>query len=239
MKRLIFAILLLGFTGHASALPIDWHGVLGFDFTNISDYQRGVPGGDKDAQWQGTLLNIEPVMIINDAATVKGGLSYGYARGGFLGGNHSHAKGEGFGDSLYQYHFAGDKETLNLHKFYIELYSDTATYLVGRHSIHFGLGAIFNEGSDTWSRFSSLRDGITAKIKIGSFAMEPFWSKQGGQGTMSKSTRVSEQGFSLMYDNIERDLKLGTDVCQKIQCRRQCRLWPGGNGQCQDNRPLF
>ena len=214
------------------ALPIDWHGVLGFDTTSIDNYRRlekevdgsrlggvngrrgtqEVPlgaGNHVNANWQSSLFRLEPTLIINDAATIGGELSFGYARGRFLGDDSSQSLESGFGDALYPYQFSGGSDVLALDKLYVELYSDVATYILGRHSAHYGLGAIVNSGEDAWDRFSFMRDGITAKVKIGGFGLEAFWSRQGRGNSLTKATRTREIGIALVYQNIERDLSFG------------------------------
>ncbi len=232
MKSLLYLTIFFFFPINlAQALPIDWHGVLGFDTTNINNYRRiekgtdnssfgnannrGTqeiplgPGDNGDADWQSTIFRLEPVLIINDAATIKGELTSGYARGGFFGEDSSQSQEPGFGNVLYQYNFSSGNNSIVLNKLYTELYSDTATYIIGRHSAHYGLGAIVNGGENTWDRHSFTRDGITIKVKIGNFGIEPFWARQGSNGSLTESTRTKEIGFTLIYDNIEKDLSFG------------------------------
>ena len=214
-----------------SATPIDWSGALGFDSTNISNYRRLnkgvdnsdggaagnggtqelslVPDGDPDANWQSSLFRLSPTLIVNDSASIKGEWSSGYARGGFFGSENSQSLQPGLGNALYLHNFSSGNNAIILNKLYAELYSDTATYIVGRHSKHYGLGALLNNGQKTRDRFSSIYDGLTIQIKIGNFNLEPFWSRQGSKGSLTKSTRTKEMGFSLVYDNLERDLMFG------------------------------
>ncbi len=214
------------------ALPIDWHGVLGFDTTSIDNYRRlekevdgsqlgdvsgrrgtqEVPlgaGNHVNANWQSSLFRLEPTLIINDAATIGGELSFGYGRGRFLGDDNSQSLESGFGNALYPYHFSGGSEVLALDKLYVELYSDVATYVLGRHSAHYGLGAVVNGGEGAWDRFAFMRDGITAKVKIGGFGLEAFWSRPGRGNSLTKATRTREIGVALVYQNIEQDLSFG------------------------------
>ncbi len=213
------------------AMPIDWHGVLGFDTTSIDNYRRiekevddsqsgnangrgtqEVPlgaGNHTNANWQSALFRLEPTLIINDAATIGGEFSLGYARGRFLGDNNSQTLERGFGDALYPYQFSSGGETLALDKLFVELYSDVATYVLGRHSAHYGLGAVVNSGEGSWDRFSFTRDGISAKVKIGGIGIEAFWSRQGRENSLSKATRTREMGVAVVYQNVERDLSFG------------------------------
>ena len=215
----------------AHALPIDWHGTLGFDTTSIDNYRRldgtadnsnnmnagnrGTqevplgPGGNANASWQSYVFSLEPTIVVNDAASIKAELSSGYGRGGRLGTNGTQSQEPGFGNALYPYNFSDGNDSLIINKLYMELYADTATYVIGRHTNHYGLGAVVNAGEDVWDRFSFIRDGITLKVKLGSFAIEPFWTRVGSSNSLTKATRIKEYGFSLVYDNVDRDMAFG------------------------------
>lgn len=212
----------------SQALPIDWHGSFGVDSTLISDYRRikskaanssdagsqevGLDAGKKDsASWQSYVFRLAPTMVINDAATFFGELTTGYANGGYLGDSpetdlKSSSTGNG-NTPLYTQNKAR-AQSLNVKKAYIELYSDTATYDIGRHSTEWGLGALYNNGNEVWDRHASSRDGITMKLKIGNFHVSPFWSKHSNPGYTDYSN-IKELGASLLYDNKERDIAFG------------------------------
>ncbi|AUO00097.1 hypothetical protein C0V70_18695 [Bacteriovorax stolpii] len=207
------------------ALPIDWHGSFGVDSTLLSSFRRidgktartatnngsqevALDTGDKSsASWQSYILKLAPTMIINDAATFKAELTTGYASGGFLGDS---AQTDKAGDNTVPvyYHNEAKGSSVNIKKAYLELYSDTATYMIGRHTYNWGLGAIYNDGSDAWDRHASSRDGITMKLKIGNFYVNPFWSKVSNNG-LTDATNSKELGAGLLYDNPERDIAFG------------------------------
>jgi hypothetical protein len=213
--------------------PVDWHGVLGFGTTVIDNYNRldkiddtsasdigtlEVPlgsGQQANANFQSYLFRLEPTIIVNDAASVKAEFTSGYARGGRMGDSSTQAKEPGFGNSLYPYNFSSSEDGLVIDKLYMELYADTATYLIGRHTANFALGALINSGDGIWDRHSYLRDGITVKVKLGSFHISPFWSRVGSLGSLTKTTRIKEYGFSLVYDNAERDMAFGLLYAKK------------------------
>lgn len=233
---LIFSFLFF-LTDSAHALPIDWHGVLGFDTTVIDNYRRldkigddsslmnsgsrGTqelplgPGAKDSANWQTYIFRLEPHIIINDSATIKSEWTTGYARGGRIGDSSAQSQEPGFGSSLYPYTFSNGSDGIVMNKLYAELYSDTATYLIGRHSTHYGLGVVYNSGENPWDRFAFIRDGITAKIKLSNFRIEPFWARVASQGGLTKSTRVKEYGASLVYDSVERDMAFGLLYAKK------------------------
>ena len=222
----IMAIALLAVVPATSfALPIDWHGAFGVDSTLISNYRRikattdqtsTDPGSQEvalgagakgSANWLSYVFKLSPTMIINDAATFKAELTTGYANGGMLGDSSQTDAKDTNGIPLY-YHNQAKGSAVNIKKAYLELYSDTATYLIGRHTYQWGMGAIYNDGSNAWDRHASSRDGVTMKLKVGNFHVHPFWSKVANTG-LTTATDAKEYGVGLLYDNAERDIAFG------------------------------
>jgi hypothetical protein len=235
LKKLTISLFALSLPVITHALPVDWHGAFGVDSTVVSTVRRiksktdnsslgnggtqeiGLDAGNEaSASWQSYVLKLNPVIIINDAATLKLEFTTGYGNGGYLGDSARTDKSNKLGSSLYYYNQANG-QNLNVKKAYVELYSDTATYLVGRHSYQWGLGAIYNEGGDTFDRQSYSRDGITMKVKIGNFHMTPFWSRvDNTSGTapstaagLTSTTVSTEFGSGFLYDNPEKDVAFG------------------------------
>lgn len=225
LNRLMAIALLAVVPATSFALPIDWHGAFGVDSTLISGYRRvkattaqtatndgsqevGLDAGGKDsANWLSYVFKLAPTMIINDAATFKAELTTGYANGGMLGDS-AQTDVNGSNNIPVYYHNQAKGSSVNIKKAYLELYSDTATYVIGRHTYQWGLGAIYNDGSNTWDRHASSRDGITMKLKVGNFHVHPFWSKVANTG-LTTATDVKEYGIGLLYDNAERDIAFG------------------------------
>ena len=227
-KRIVFFLI---FPTLAWAVPIDWHGTFGVDTTLINNYTRlkqSGNGGDDPypgdqgnhkipltegqnttASWQSYLFKLTPIIIINDSATIKGELSSGYARGGFLGDGMSQSQTPGMGNTLYPYNFPDSDNALVLNKFFVELYSDTATYKIGRHDSHFALGSIVNSGGNNWDRFSSVRDGITLDVKLGNFFISPYWAQISSSDSLTGATNITEYGIQLNYKNNARDVSFG------------------------------
>lgn len=215
----------------SQALPIDWHGSFGVDSTLVSDYRRlksktdltsanagsqevALHTGNKASlSWQSYVLRLAPTMVINDAATFFGELTTGYANGGFLGDSAQTDQAAANGGVVY-YHNQARGSNINIRKAYLELYSDTATYQIGRHTTEWALGAIYNDGSDVWDRHESSRDGITMKLKIGNFHIAPFWAKDANPG-YTDATSAKQYGASLLYDNQERDIAFGILYAKK------------------------
>lgn len=209
------------------ALPIDWHGSFGVDTTiltgarkvksnaNVTNTNAGsqevkLDVGEKvNAEWQSYIFKLNPTMIINDAATFKAELSTGYANGGYLGDSSQTDNANGNTVPLYYHTQSSNGSSINVRKAYLELYSDTATYLIGRHTVNWGLGAIYNDGQDSWDRHASTRDGATMKLKIGNFYVSPFWSRVDNGNGITSATSAKELGIGLLYDNEERDIAFG------------------------------
>lgn len=209
---------------------MDWHGAFGVDTTVIESYRRVdqntsttgnlgtqevplAPGNHATASWQSYLFKLSPTVIVNDAASFKAEINNGYGRGGRLGDSPDKRKDttETFGNALYHYNnsFPGADNKLALSKFYMELYSDTATYLIGRHEVNWGLGAVFNDGDQTWDRHSSTRDGITMKVKVGNFYFEPYWAKMDSISNYTAAADTRQYGVGVLYDNVDRDMAFG------------------------------
>ncbi|MBC7427908.1 MAG: hypothetical protein H7336_04795 [Bacteriovorax sp.] len=209
------------------ALPIDWHGAFGVDTTLLSGARRvkskaaltaanpgsqevALDAGEKQtAEWQSYIFKLAPTMIINDAATFKGELTTGYANGGYLGDSFATDAVNTNNVPVYYHTQSTGGSNINVRKAFLELYSDTATYQIGRHTINWGLGAVYNDGNDTWDRHSSIRDGVTMKLKIGNFYVSPFWSKVTNGGGITMGTAAKEFGAGFLYDNQERDIAFG------------------------------
>jgi hypothetical protein len=228
LNKFLVLLLLAVVPATSFALPVDWHGAFGVDSTLISGFRRvkgttvnpandgsqevGLASGNQEsASWQSYILKLSPTMIINDAATFKAEMTTGYASGGFLGDSpQTDMGGANTGNNnvpLY-YHNQAKGSNVTIKKAYVELYSDTATYVIGRHTYNWGLGAVYNDGANAWDRHSYSRDGLTMKLKIGSFHVNPFWSKVANTG-YTRSTNAKEYGIGLLYDNEERDIAFG------------------------------
>ena len=231
----LFITITITITSPASfALPIDWHGVIGMDTTFIESYRRITPtdktdkkeddepgtgtqavplasGGQTSASFQSYILRLNPVMVINDSATFKAEISTGYGRGGILGDSSVQSLERGFGNALYNINHSYTEKGpyLGLGQFLLELYSDTATYILGRQSFHWGLGAVHNSGEEVWDRYAHVRDGITMKVRLGNFRISPFWARINSTDGLTRASRVREYGLNFLYDNPARDLSIG------------------------------
>ncbi len=215
----------------ALALPIDWTGVFGVDTHQLSNFRRtkddvtkdptsktgteGIANGDKGASFQTYVFKLNPQIIVNDGVTLKGELSSGYIRGGYLGDNTSN-NADGTGNNSYFFTSPAQRSGLNVNQMYMELYADTALVKIGRMSKHYGLGTVFDGGTDPWDRFFTMYDGIEADMKIGNFSLIPSYAKISSYNDNSTSGSVGNQpaggwdvremGVVAKYDNKNRDL---------------------------------
>ncbi len=216
-----------------TALPIDWHGTFGLDTTLIKNYRpksvKSTPGdgsdgsqranrapeGNSNASFQTYIFRLGPTIIVNDSASFYAEFSSGYARGGRLGDDDRRSREEGdFSQALYAHNVPSGENNLAVTKMYAKYYADTATYILGRHSYHWGLGAVYNGGDNVWDRHFTVRDGATLKVKLGNFHITPYWAKI-ANSTLVDATHIREYGLGLLYDNHERDLTFGVQYGKK------------------------
>jgi hypothetical protein len=236
---LLFATLSIN---SAYSLPIDWSGTFGVDTHLLNNVCRtgdnivaqtpsGTQGisGDCGVHFQTYLLKLNPQIIVNDGVTLKGEFSSGHLRGGFLGDN-STASADGSASNSYFFTTPAQRSALNINQMYMELYADTALVKIGRMSKHYGLGIVFDGGSDPWDRFFTMYDGIEAEMKIGNFGLIPYWAKissydnqddANGMGAQpSGGWDVRETGVTAKYDNKNRDLIVSVLYAKRFAERR-------------------
>lgn len=164
----------------AQALPIDWNGQFGFDTNLIQNVKRTAdtcsgdgycPGDDEDnARYQSFIFKLNPTIVVNDSASIKGELSTGNIRGGFMGEDTE-------GRASYFAQSPNGSQTLTVNQFYAELYADTALFKVGKYAKNFGLGAVINDGDQVWDRYFSVYNGLEAQFNLGKFSIAPFFAK--------------------------------------------------------------
>lgn len=205
----------------AQALPIDWSGTFGVDSHYLSNMRmttdkvdaagaqngsQAVEGSKNGTNFQSYIFKLNPTIIINDGVTLKGEISTGSIRGGFAGN-------EGGNENNGAYYFTSPSQNsnLNLNQLYAELYADTALIKIGRMSKHYGLGVVYDNGTDAWDRFFTMYDGIEAEMKIGNFSLIPYWAKISSLNDNrnvdpSGKSDVREIGAIAKYHNKNSDL---------------------------------
>ena len=242
------------------ALPVDWSGTFGMDTTFIDNYpvytrQQPDAGGSQEASFQTYRLKLQPTIIINDAVSLFGEITTGYASGSLLGRGWEQtqpisqqyiapdpnsddttnsntkpdacATGCNIGNALYYY--SAYRETLHLSQVYAKYYADTATYIIGRWPLHWGLGAIFSDGSKSGERFASVEDGIMAHFAIGDFRFSPYYTKANG-GVLDGDHNLESSGIQMMYRNSEQEFSFGV-LFGKRENSNKFELLKNGKGQ--------
>jgi len=208
LKLIALSLLLIPTISYS--IPIDWQGSLGFDSTIISEFDNsGNSDADNEASFQTYLFKLSPSAIVNDSATINAEFTTGYGRGGRLGDDSTVSQNGSNATGLYFHHAPTSTNSLVVNHLYAEIFGTTATYLVGRHPYHWALGAIYNDGKDEWSRHTTIRDGITMKINLGNFKIEPFISKRYSANSLSSNGKMEEYGATLEYQNLDSNISLG------------------------------
>jgi hypothetical protein len=222
-RLLLFSIFSVPFVAYS--LPIDFGGELGFDTLRVSNSRRTksssttdpgvgseqIQGSSDTAYIQSYLFKLNPTMVVNDHVTVKGEITTGKGRGGRMGEGGYVAQQQGMGHAHYYHTTANQDSTnnLNLNQIYMEIYSETATYKVGRFSRHWGLGAMINNGESAWDRFFTYYEGAEAVFGLGKLYITPSWSNISNNEKLSHDGEIKDVGLSLLYDNPDKDTKFG------------------------------
>ncbi len=241
-----YALLLCTVSLGAYSLPIDWSGSLGFDATTIKD-ARGqgscsvaapantdsqcINDDNTDARFQTMLLKLNPTLIVNDSTSIKGELSTGSIRGGFL------QEDQETNTSGAYFSANEGSSTLNINQLYAELYADTAIYKIGKFSKGFGLGAVINSGDKSWDRFFSAYSGVEANFRLGNLTFVPTYAKIStgngpGSTAISPSGKydASETSFEVSYSNAINGLDAGA-LYAKRKVEIQSDLYASGVSQ--------
>jgi hypothetical protein len=216
IKYLLFLPILI--SSSVFALPIDWNGTIGFDSNIITNARRttdSCPGGtgtycvnedNNNVRYQSFIFKLNPTVVINDSAAIKGELSTGSLRGGFAGDDTEVENG-----SYYSQSTSGS-QSLTANQLYLELYADTALYRFGKYSKGFGLGGFINKGNKAWDRYFSLYDGFEAEFKLGKFTLTPLYSRlsspANGQRNSGKYD-VLETAISGVYADPNKNFEFG------------------------------
>lgn len=209
----------------AFALPLDVSGSFYVDSVYINSYRgtdqnlstsgnagsQEVPstGTDSDsALFQSYIFRLNPSIIVNDSVTIKGEITNGALRGGFLGDDGRNFSGQRPLQSLY-INTAGGNSDLTLNQAYAEIYSNTALFKVGRFAKHWGLGLVQNDGSEVDDRFFTMMDGVQATFQFQNFSFTPYWARISSGAQQDASDDVREIGVSVTYENKDAGIEVG------------------------------
>ncbi len=249
-RTLPLAFLILTFASQAYALPIDWGGVFAIDSTLIDSFTRSkdttVSASDgnqvvdrstsdsNDASFQTYIFRLKPTIVVNDSATLFGEFTTGYGNGGYFGsgdeqvGNNAGGAGANtVGNTLYTYNTY--RSNLTVKQLYAKYYSDTATYIVGRQPLHWGMGALFNGGREKFDRHASIEDGIMAELTISNFRLAPFYMKVDNGSNLDKEDDIKSTGVMAEYINPEKDFSFGLLFAKRKHRRFSTELNSGIN----------
>lgn len=229
MKR-ILPILIVLFSTQSFSIPVDWHGKLGVNSilhksssyldisantasqTNAGSQEIKLATNNNDElSVQTYLFTLSPDILVNDAVSIHTEFTSGYSRGGNLGSNTTGSQKSGWSNALYSYNFQGGF----INQLNLEIFTDSATYLIGRYKDHFGLGAVVNDGSKNWDHFAYTRDGFMLKVQLGNFHINPFWSRLVSGKENADSSKIKEFGSTLIYDNMDKDITVGVLFSKK------------------------
>ncbi len=215
----IITLFILIFSIDAFALPIDWNGTIGFDTNIISNVRRTtdscttsndsycVKDDNENARYQSFIFKLNPTIVINDSASLKGEISTGSIRGGFTGEDTEVENGSYYSQST------GGNSTLTANQLYLELYADTALYRFGKYAKGFGLGGFINKGDNSWDRYFSVYDGFEAEFKLGKFTLTPIYSRlaspTNGAGPYSGKYDTIETAITGVYVDPNKNFEFG------------------------------
>lgn len=93
-----------------------------------------------------------------------------------------------------------EEGTLQISQFFMILYTDIATYTIGRHPVQWALGAMMSSGEGLWDRYLTVRDGVTMNLQLGNIDISSFWETVYPRKTW---------GIAPLYHNKEKDIKIG------------------------------
>lgn len=203
---------------------MDYNGELGFDSVRVSNHRRtkdststvgngssAIKGGGDSAYIQTYLLKLKPNMIINDHVTMRGEVSTGKGRGSEMGEGDYLSSDQGNGHAHYFHTIPSDggENNLNINQIYMDIYSETATYRIGRFSKQWGLGALINSGENSWDRFFTYYEGVEAVFSLGKLYITPSWSNISNNNDMTHDGEIKDIALALLYDNPDKDMKFG------------------------------
>jgi hypothetical protein len=250
LLSIIIAIPLVLSSWSAFALPLDIQGKFAARHNNISNFRKtrdtDVPttsgsqitptaaANYKDASFQDYNLRLMPSIIINDSASFFSEVTTAYNNGNHFGDSTKLKKEDGnsssFGDALYLQNTTNQSSNLRLSQFYLKLFSDTATYTIGRHSNHWGLGALINDGRGDWDHYATIEDGVVAQLKLGNFQPSVYWSKINQGNSLTKAGDTASYGLTIKYENLEKDMVFGL-MYGKRSTHTNNTFYKTGNGR--------
>lgn len=240
---LYFALNLAGLSS-AHAVELDWSGQFRADSHIIPNYTMDassngprtdtarldsggyyIPGGGMHgAYFQTLFMRLNPKVLVNDNIAIKSEFWLGDPVYGIYGGNVPKTNDQ---RQFYSTQSAGS--VITAQRYWAEVYSDLGTFQIGRAPLNWGLGIVWNDGADLWSRYMTTADVVRLNAKFGAFSFIPTWAKYssgntvGGNCSASASCaprpgrgNVVEVAFALQYNNLDENMDLGVNLVHRV-----------------------
>jgi hypothetical protein len=243
--RKFFSMVLGGFLASFSCawgFELDWSGQFWSDFSLISAYTFNASGSDQPvsatkanngyyvppagshtSKFGTVFLRLNPKIAVNDRIFIKSEFWIGNPAFSLLGDGLPNQSAD---RTIMSTVTAGS--TLTAQRVFLELLSDLGTIQVGRLPLNFGLGMVWNQGSDLFARYESTADGIRWLAKFGSFSFVPsFFMRSSGDciggACLSATTdktyalgQVYEGSLVLKYANTDDQIEAGVNIIKRL-----------------------
>lgn len=247
----------------ASALDLDWKGQFRVESVWIPNYTMGksglggdtarfdaqndptgyyvAPGGQRSAKFQTLFMRLNPSVIVNDNVTIHSEVWFGNPSTGFYGNGLSTGTNSGSTQQYFNSSFSGGS-TVTAQRFWADIQSNFGLFQVGRAPLHWGLGAVYNEGAKLYDRFQSTGDVFRLNAKFGNFSLIPSTVKYlsgavvGGGGTLNSTTGLATNGaggmsdynLALRYDNADELFEGGVQFTRRLAGPDASAVWLNG-----------
>lgn len=226
------------------ALELDWSGQFRADSHIIPNYTMSssaesttydssrlnaggyyIPGGGvKGAYFQSLFMRLNPRVLVNDNIAVKSEFWLGDPVYGLYGSSVPKTN-----DQRQYYSNQSSGSPITAQRYWVDVYSDMGTFQIGRAPLNWGLGMVWNDGADLWSRYMTTADIVRLNAKFGAFSFIPTWAKYsagnsvGGNCSATSSCtprpgrgNVVEIAFALQYNNLDENMDLGVNLVRRI-----------------------
>lgn len=234
-----YFILILAFVLEAQnawSLDLDWHGQFvtesnwffgtsnsGFGTNTGVDQGYLIPNnGGHPVTYQTLFFKLQPTVLVNDNVMLHSDIWFGSPSNGVFGDTPSTSAAT----NQFLSSQAG-QATISANTFYADVLTDLGTVTVGRAPLNWGLGVVWNNTNDPFSRFPSTGDTIRWTTKFGAFSFTPaltryrVGSDYGGVATAPEVTQAGSSGatdytLGLAYDNPDDRLNLGVMFMRRL-----------------------
>lgn len=250
-SSLVLSALFFSFSGHALELNwsgqfwSEWHYLKNYTLDGSSNGERFdaarastavggalaepgyyIPsGGASSASFETLFMRLKPQLVVNDSVYLKSELWAGDPIFGLFGNAVPYTV-----DQRQYYSNQSRGSFVTAQRFWVDLLSDFGTLQVGRAPLDWGLGVVWNQGDELWSRYPSTGDVVRLSSKFGSFTFSPTiaiysnGNNVGGSCTVANDVCAAGQGnggisdysLSLNYENQDEDLEGGVNLIKRI-----------------------